>query len=256
MKKIKVFASGSCRILQSLDKEQNNNKIEYIHTLKSANHYLGKNFIGKMHTINQHIQLIKYLTNTIEIPRNILSYFLSTYNSKKFLSKKRQNRIQSTKILMKEIKQSDIFIFEICSIKEFMYNDYQLMEPLLDKKINNTVVNLSHDELVEGLHKLVKMIKKPIIFQTHFRPNIFLENDAQKIENREIIYNACKKVANETGNYIHDPSELILLYGYDKMLEKETKNDIILYNHFTEFGHKMNAKKICEIINNMRPNFF
>lgn len=256
----KIFASGSCRILQTLENLNNDKKIkdvEIIHTLKNEKNYLGKNFIGKMHNVKQHIQLIKFLRKEIIIPTAILPYVFSTCNKTKMLYKKRQNYEISKDILTNEINNIDVYVFEICSIKEYNQKGYYLMEPLLDGKINYNTNNLSYDNLVNDIEQLIKLVDKPVILQTHFRPNIFFDNETMQINNREIIYKACCHIKSLHNNvYVHDPSELIKLHGYDKMLVNEKKNNMTLYNHFTKFGHETNKKYIYKLIKSIISSYF
>lgn len=44
-------------------------------------HYYGVNFLGKLHNIKQHIQFIKWINDSIEIPNHILSMFLTSFNT-------------------------------------------------------------------------------------------------------------------------------------------------------------------------------
>ena len=76
----KIFISGSCRLLSSFGYEYNNK----VYALNSMDHnFIGNNFMGKLHDIEQHIQFIKYLKNEITIPnKNIKFVFnnvLETY---------------------------------------------------------------------------------------------------------------------------------------------------------------------------------
>jgi len=68
---MKVFSSGSCRLLISMG--DGRNKIEPIHSL--FYNFVGVNFLGKLHNSKQHIQFIKYILGEISIPSNILPAF-------------------------------------------------------------------------------------------------------------------------------------------------------------------------------------
>ena len=72
---IKVFSSGSCRLLTTINNGYE--KIEPIHSM--FHNFIGINFLGKLHNTKQHIQFIKYINDKIEIPKNILKSFLTSY---------------------------------------------------------------------------------------------------------------------------------------------------------------------------------
>ena len=55
----KIFTSGSCRLMSSFNDVPN--MICPIHTLHT--NFIGKNFMGKLHDIEQHIQFVKYIKN-------------------------------------------------------------------------------------------------------------------------------------------------------------------------------------------------
>lgn len=75
-----------------------------------------------------------------------------------------------------------------------------------------------------------------------------------KIENREIIYNACKQIEKECNNvYIHDPSEFIKEKTPEAMiLAHELKAKI--YDHFTNQAIQYNSDKLNEIVTNIVKN--
>lgn len=241
----KIFTSGSCRLLHSVSLNENANN-DYSQCL--TKNFIGKNFIGKFHTPKQHIQFVNYLKNDLLISKNELSYIFTTSNIKLLPKCKRTNHVKSKNALQEGFNDIDLFIFEICSIKEHSYNNYFLQEEFLDDKIKYTTKILSYDDFLNDLRNLAKLVNKPIIFQTHIRPNIIYDNNKLMIVNREVIYNACKQLEKEFNNvYVYDPSETIKQHGVEAMIDKNELNKNI-YNHFTDYGHVKNCEKLNELI--------
>jgi hypothetical protein len=91
----------------------------------------------------------------------------------------------------------------------------------------------SEEDFYNDLIVLTSLIPKgkPIIFQTHFRPNIIYNDPSMAIEYREIIYNNIDKFCNENENtYLYDPSIII-------------QQDHTLFDgdvHFNNNGHNIN----------------
>jgi len=190
---MKIFSSGSCRLLTTINNGYN--KIIPIHSMYIATTLLGINFIGKLHNTKQHIQFINFLKNHITIPDTILSKFLSSYSDimgpddKSLIPTKLEN-------IKKEFDNCKWYIFEICSLKLYKNNNFDVQHELTNEY--NCILQ-TKEELLEDLYTLKKLIpNKKILFQTHFRPNIIYDDPSRKIEQREIIYdvinNFCKKM--------------------------------------------------------------
>lgn len=58
---MKVFCSGSCRVLISIG--DGRNKIDPMHSL--FYNFVGVNFLGKLHNSKQNLQFIKYILGDI-----------------------------------------------------------------------------------------------------------------------------------------------------------------------------------------------
>lgn len=227
---MKVFASGSCRLLTSIS--DGRGKITPIHSLNS--NFTGTNFLGKLHNVKQHIQFIKFIKGEIELPENILPNFLTSFNT----TLKGIDDISLIPFKISQINEQfngcDFYIFEICSLKIYTKDNYQVhSEHTTDFKVNVQ----TEQELYDDLSILYNMIPKDkkIIFQTHFRPNIIYNNTSKMITQRTIIYNTilnfCKRHSN---TYVHDPSILL-------------KSNKTLYNgdvHFNEKGYIANFNHI------------
>jgi hypothetical protein len=193
---MKVFASGSCRVLGVLNNGYN--MIEPIHSLYY--NFIGINFLGKAHNIKQHIQFIQFIKDEITIPETILKCFLTSYScldtdaSKKYIKNYNLPMIDKTMLpgmkdaIKLEFNDCDTYIFEICSLKLYEKDGFQVQNELADQY---SVRIQTADELYADLESLCSLIpeNKKIVFQTHFRPNIIYRDESKAVEKREIIYN-------------------------------------------------------------------
>jgi len=225
---MKVFTSGSCRLVSSIN--DGHGKIEAIHSM--FDNFVGINFLGKLHNTKQHIQFVRWIKDEIEIPQNILSSFLTSYglygNSRNGMEPLELNPIKKQNI-KNSFNNCDYYIFEICSLKLYEKNGYQVQHELTN---DYACVLQSETDLYNDLEIIQGLIPKgkKLIFQTHFRPNI-IYNDASKIiDKREIIYNVVNNFCNTHENaYLYDPS--ILLNKDKSLYDGDT--------HFNNRGHKI-----------------
>jgi len=219
---MKVFASGSCRLLESI--KDGHGKIEPIHSM--FYNFRGINFLGKLHNTKQHIQFVRWIKDEIEIPQNILNYFLTSYSSFVSSDEMKFNPIKKEKIAHL-FNQCDYYIFEICSLKLYEKNGYQVQYEFT----NDYTCNLqSETDLYNDLEILQGLIPKgkKIIFQIHFRLNVIYNDASKVIDKREIIYNVVNNFCNTHENaYLYDPS--IILNEDKSLYDGET--------HFNNIGH-------------------
>lgn len=228
---IKVFSSGSCRLVMTIG--DGRGKIEPIHSMFYP--VVGINFLGKFNNTKQHIQFIKWFSDQIELPQNILTAFLTPcsnvhYARDKELVPSRKENIKNA------FNQCDYYMFEICSLKLNLKDGYQVhFEHTNDYElILQTETDLYND--LKILQELIPKGKK-IIFQTHFRPNIIYDNDSMAVKNREIIYNVLTKFCSTNENvYLHDPS--IVLKGDPSLFDGD--------GHFAEMGYQTNFNYIYD----------
>ena len=142
------------------------------------------------------------------------------------------------------INKCDVYIFEICSIKTYKYDNYYCQfEQNDDNNVDEYIINIqTSDELLQDLNKIIKFFfNKIIIFQCHFRPNIIYDDEKFKINKREIIYDTLLKICDNKKIFLHDPSLLI-------------KEDKTLYDgdtNFTDKGLKKNSEKLINLINDI-----
>lgn len=238
----KIFASGSCRVLSSISTERD--KLLPIHSLYYNFH--GKNFLGKFHNTKQHIQFIEWILGKKELPLSISKKFFTHVNRTLLPDAHRDNI--DFQIKRKNIRDNfdscDCFIFELCSIKKYELDGFQVQHELCNKHelCNNYKASIqSEQEIYNDLLYLLTLLpsNKKIIFQCHFRPNIIYNDKSKVIKKREIIYNILKKLCDNNDQLVlHDPSDII-------------KNDHSIYdgkNHWNGKGHKKNFNKILELV--------
>ena len=214
-----IFLSGSCRILYTV--KDGCGFFEPVHSM-------AYNFLGRLHNTKQHIQFIRWLKDEIEIPDYILKCFLNAYHKQDIddWNPSIPNHIkkQNIKNLYDTCK---LFIFEISSIKIYKHDNFYVQYELT----NTYETQLQTEEdLLNDLYILRNLISAniPIIFQTHFRPNIIYNNLSKTIEKREMIYNVLNKFSQESKYiYIYDPS--IILKSNNSLFDGDV--------HFTLDGY-------------------
>lgn len=233
---MKIFASGSCKLVTTINNGRE--KIEPIHSM--FNNFVGINFLGKLHNTKQHIQFIKWINNEINLPLTILQSFLTSYSNLHGIENK--NMIVSKKDKIKAaFYDCDYYIFEICSLKIYVKDNYQVQYELTN---NFNQILQTETDLYNDLKIIREMIpNKKIIFQTHFRPNIIYNDPSKIIHKREIIYNVVKDFCNKNEkSYLYDPS--ILLNKDHTLFDGDT--------HFNDKGHIASFNYIYDnFINNV-----
>jgi hypothetical protein len=226
---MKLFASGSCRLLTSLSKGTSD--VIPIHSMFS--NFIGINFLGKLHNTRQHIQFIKYIKGELVIHDSILPLFLTSYNNYHYTCGRKCEDLALLPIKIETIRsqwdECEWFVFEICSLKLYTKDGFEVF---IEHTQDYTMTVQTEQELMDDLYTLQQLIpNKKILFQVHFRPNIIKE--APSIANREIIYKVvcefCKKNKNA---FLYDPSSLL-------------KTNHALYDgdlHFKPEGHRQSFK--------------
>ena len=253
---IKVFSSGSCRLLTGVGK--GHKLIEPLHSMFF--NFVGINFLGKLHDIKCHIQFIKYIKGEIHIPDDILPYFLVSYSRKKQLLRKLENHdLLPSKLnnLRESFDNCSIYLFEISSLKLFFKNGFSIMSEIAEQY--NSFEKQTKEDLKKDIRILINLIgnDKKIVFQCHFRPNIIENDDKLKIENREIIYEAINEIQSEYENvFLHDPSIFIrenhlsetnlFFDDFDKVKPNQPMYDG--KNHFSRQGAGFNLRYIMKNI--------
>ena len=228
---IKVFASGSCRIVSLLYNGWD--LIAQIHTW--IGYYDSINFLSFYHNTKQHIQFISYIKDLITIDENIISKIMIDGNDE--LNSMRKERLLNIK---RDFDSCDVYIFEICSIKIKMLNQYYININENDKQFNYLQTS---NELYDDLMIIRNLINKnkKIIFVCHFRPNIIYNDDSKKINNREIIYktlNAFYQDNKDLNILFYDPSTFLKEFPHyinDKYHYNESYNKECFINLYKNY---------------------
>jgi hypothetical protein len=216
---------------------------EIIHNLIGTN-FVGNNFLGKLHDIKCHIQLILFLQGKIQLEQDILRRFLTVFNVERW---RNENPVKNPDMVYKKLQNlinglplCEWYIFEISSLKKYLYKGFPCQfEQSYDRTLSEFDIQVqTAEELYGDLEYMVSLLPdKKIIFQCHFRPNIIYGDETKRIEKREIIFNILEKFCVGRENiFLHDPSILI-------------KNDHSLFDggdHFTEKGLETNGNYIYE----------
>lgn len=229
---MKVFCSGSCRLLSTIRKTK---EIEPIHSLEEP-HFKGINFLGKFHNTKLHIQFIQFIKGEIKLFSENVKKIFTVYNNEKWehirYFEPKNTIFSKIYNLQKEIDNCDVYIFEICSIKIYKYNGAYCQ---FEQNPNNDVSEYdfyiqTEKELYDDLCVLQSFFPgKKIIFQCHFRPNVIYKDETQTIEARELIYNILQKFCKEYNNcFLYDPS--ILLQNNNLLLLNDTHYNNDGYN--------------------------
>jgi hypothetical protein len=217
---MKVFASGSCRLVTAVNK--GNDWVTPIHSM--FYNFEGCNFLGKFHNTRQHIQFLKYLRGELDIPPNILSKFLTI------------RHMPFVENIRSQLDECEWFLFEICSLKLYRNNGFEVQFEHTDEY---TCSLQTEDDVITDLYTLANMLpNKKLLIQIHFRPNII--NDAYApIEKREMIFRAVSKFCAQYENaYMYDPSLLLRTNPY--LYDGDT--------HWTKQGLQESFKCICDIL--------
>jgi hypothetical protein len=230
---MKVFSSGSCRLLTAI--HDGRCKIEPIHSM--FDNFIGINFLGKLHNSKQHIQFIKWIIDEIELPHTILSSFLTSCglfnNSREYMESLELNPIKK-KNIKDAFKDCDCYIFEICSLKLYEKDGYQVQHELTNDYTCVLQSDLNAD--LKILRDLIPVGKR-IIFQIHFRPNVIYNDISKAIDKRETIYNVVNNFCYTHENtYLYDPS--VLLNTDTSLFDGDT--------HFINGGHEMSFKYLYD----------
>lgn len=231
----KVYASGSCRLLESL--RDGRGRLEPIHS--KFYHLMGINFLGKLHNVKQHIQMIQFFRGELDIPLPILQSFLTAYNETEHLPRISPISEIPDKLsrLKEQFDKCDTYMFEICSLKLYERDGFQVQYELAK---DYSMRIQSKEDLYNDIQTLISMIPegKQILFQSHFRPQIIFDDVAKTIESREIIYDVLLQIQNVYPDRIivYDPSEII------------KSNHALMYDdmHFSEWGLDVNFNHLRE----------
>lgn len=233
----KVFGSGTCRLLQTLNNGTHN--LNPIHTFQ-GHHFNGINFMGKQKNSRNHIQFLKYIKKEIELPEDIKNDFFSAFHDKYPISQRPNDAHKNIENLRNEFETCDVFLFEIASIKIQMRGEYCVSD---ENTRDFTQFVLTKEEITADLEEIIRMagLNKKIIFLNHLRLQEF--EGGPRIENREIVYTTIHEICKKYEN----------VYQYDPTLMIKTKLDYQRYFgdpwHYTQEGILLNFQHLYSLIN-------
>lgn len=236
---MKVFSSGTCRLLKTID--DGRGKINSLHSFTNIKgKFDGPNFLGKQKSSRDHIQFIKYIKEEIILPEDIKKDFFSAYSDKYSNDLKPLNPNNNLINIIKEFNNIDFYIFEISSLKYRIRNNYSVSD---ENTINFELKVLTEKELEQDLINIINLIgeDKNIIFYNHYR--LQKMNKGPTIKNREIIFKIINKISNNFKNvYQYDPT---IING---------KNIFTDPWHYTERGFKLNFNNLYNLMNDIKNN--
>ena len=239
---MKVFCSGSCRLLNAM---VSSDIMQVIHNLDEV-HFHGTNFMGKFHDTKSHIQFIRYIKGEVDLDEDIRKRFFTCYNMDKWQGIRYIEPLNTIYDKIRRLKEQidicDAYIFEVCSLKEYKYKGgYCQFEQIEMNDVSDYDICIqTKEELIQDLYTIVGFFPgKRVVFQCHFRPNVIYNDDCKALRNREIIYNTIYEFCKLNSNcYLYDPSVLI-------------REDHTLYDgdtHFTQKGYRYSFNHICKLL--------
>jgi hypothetical protein len=167
-------------------------------------------------------------------------------------------KVNSKKSLMREFKRTDVFVVEIASRLEYIYQDVYLHHEMYDNANHKKrygwperdlieVREQSWEELHQDLLRIVELLDgKKIIFACHISTREYSSRATLVSE----ILNFCKQHQIEC----FVPSELLNFYEQSDVFIDEK-----VLSHFTDFGHRIAGYRYREMIetnhHEVRSNF-
>lgn len=210
----KIFRLGSCRIF-----DLNDNNCNF--------HFINQKPIGYSYSLKEHIQLIKFLRSEIAIDDDLLKYMFTLYDSRKasYIEKIYQDNVLA-------IKEADMFLIEVSSLKIFQFLDYFFRVSRVKqlKKLNNFRLSKyildeivfhqqSESEFEQDFQFLIGQLgNKPCIFTGHL--NFISKQTGTKIDDRILLDQYLCKNTQKHGFYYYDLSKEIL-QDQDKYIEED-----------------------------------
>jgi len=219
-----IFVSGTCRVTTLI--YDGRGKIDPIHSQR-INDAPNINYLGSFTNPKGHIQFIKFLQEKIKLPEEIQKLRFP-YMTLPLLGGEQHTVPQRIDIIRSLLPKCDIFLFEICSTKNYKIDYYGLdNEITIDdclKSDNKTIYSKSSfEELYNDIDILCNLLPKgtEIIFQTHFRIDVIRDDPNNYIENRDLIYKVVKKYCEDHPEVKHFDPTYLLRENRDYMQDNE-----------------------------------
>lgn len=237
-----IFVSGTCRATNVV--YDGREKITAIHSQRISD-APNINFLGNFTNLKGHIQFIKFLQGKIELPESI-QRLRFPFMTIPLLRGEYHSVPERIEIIRTLLPKCDIFLFEICSRKNYMIDFYGIdKEITVEDCVNNDnktpYTKDSFEDIYSDINTLCKLLPKgsKVILQTHFRLDIITGDKNNYIESREIIYNAVKKYCEENPSVKHFDPSYLLRDNRDYMKDNEhfslSKTDCIFNYLYTNY---------------------
>lgn len=241
-----IFASGSCRLLCCFDKTIQADVGEQCNSLHHFNIEFqgGRNFLGKLHTARQHYTLLKFLLKDLSLSKNDQNRLLSmSTNSPWFQQYNTADTEYSYSDSLSRIRynltSSQLFLFEICSMKNILYHETHLpvaeeLEGWRTDLIRSKSKKECKNDILELIHYVNQKFSFPkIVLVGHIRNWIFDKNHAF-IQDRQDIYEILVEMDSCFENVFYiDPAVFLV--------KEDLKDDW----HYKPQGYLKIYKKIC-----------
>lgn len=127
-----AFCSGSMALLTSI----NTGNYCLIPTNSAVGHYYGPGYLGHLYNIKQHIQFVKYIKESIDLPADHLPRFLNAYSGKNAV---REGKFESPSFceeklvkIRNEFMKQEVYIFQISSLDIYEKDGLQVMHELVE----------------------------------------------------------------------------------------------------------------------------
>ena len=205
------------------------------------NHNNLNNLINYTHSTKEVIQYIKFLNGELIIP--------VPYNKLCFRTAICENKyINYNHVYNKLFIDTDIFIIEICSNKNYIHNDFYLHHLCVDKRfsdfnkitpceiLDNFIIEKQSDKEIENdILEIQKMLyPKKIIFVSHYNS----KQNGEYINARNHLINLLDNICKKNNIPFVNPTNVLSNFTQEQVMS----NDLGHYNDlgFSEFTKYLN----------------
>ena len=223
---------GSCRIHNINNNNNLNEDLNFTHTTKEV------------------IQFINFLQNKIYIrlPYNNICFRSGIRDNKLIIYNEKYNKL---------FKNTDVFIIEICSRKNYIHNNYYLHYLCIHKAhsfwnkytpidiLCNYETKIQSDEEIENdILQIYRLLyPKKIIIVSHYNSKI----NGKYIDSRNNLINLLSNICKKYNINFIDPSKVLSNFTQKEIIEDDL-------NHYTSFGINEISKYLNNYINLLLNN--
>jgi hypothetical protein len=243
---IKIFASGSCRLLCGFDTKIQTDVGKQCNSLHHFNIEFegGSNFLGKLHTARQHLLLLKFLTKDLSLSKDDQNCLLSMSTNSPWFQQyfshdKDYSYSKSLTNIRDNLHSCQFFMFEVCSMKNALHIDTYLpvteeLEGWRVDLIRSKSKQECKKDILDLIHYVNMKFNNPkIVLVGHIRNWIFNKQHAF-IADRQEIYELLVEMDSIFENvYYIDPAAFL------------SNNDLLDDWHYKPQAYSKIYKKIC-----------